>query len=294
MSPTALRRAVGLSALLIVLSLALGYVHVGGTFAIWDGETTNAGSAFAAGWVGPATSIGTPAPSGYGASLTWTPGTDGPVTGQELDSVDGGTGASASCGTYGLAATMSSATTSSYTASGTSAANGHWWCYRLVSTSATAWTASATFAPVRVGLIPTAVAFANGATATSGTIDAGDTITIAFNQNVTTVSGSNVCVFSGASGAGAILIGDTTCSSAATDAYTIGRLTGLTIGGSGSQSLTATISAAGTQVSVAVTQTGPTVSGTSTFTASTGITSSTGSAAACTAANCLVTATGGF
>ena len=45
---------------------------------------------------------------------------------------------------------------------------------------------------------------------------------------------------------------------------------------------------------MSITQTGQTVSGTATYTASTSITSSTGGAAACTASNCLVTASGGF
>ncbi|HKI92344.1 MAG TPA: hypothetical protein VJ986_08575 [Gaiellaceae bacterium] len=292
MSPTALRRAVGLSALLIGLSILLGYVHAGGTFAILTGEVTNKDSALAAGWVGPPTGLGTPAPSGYGASLAWTPGTHGPVTGQQLYGVDGGAGASANCGTYALAATMASATTASYSTTGASGASGHWWCYRLVSTSATAWTAAADFTPIRVGLIPSTVALTNGGTA--GAVDSGDTITITFNQDVNTASATNVCLVSGASGAGVILIGDTTCAGAS-DSYTIGKLTGLTISSTGTASRTATVATSGNQVTVTVTSSGTrTVSGTATFTASTGITSSTGSAAACTASNCLVTASGGF
>lgn len=290
MSPTALRRAVGLSVTLIALSLGLGYAHVGGTFALWNGETANKDSAFAAGWVGPPTSLGTPTAAGYGASLAWTPGTHGPVTGQQLYSVDGGTGGSASCGTYTLAATMASASTAGYTATGTSGANGHWWCYKLFSTSATAWTASATFTPIRVGLIPTGVVIANGGTA--GKIDNKDTITITFNQNVGTAAGTKVCTFPGTSGGGTILLGDSTCSTTA-DAYTVGKITGVTVGGA-RQSLNATTTVSGTQVTFKVTQNGQTVSGTATFTASSSITSSTGSAAACTASNCVLTASGGF
>lgn len=288
MSRTALRRVVRVSVLLIALSLGLGYFRVGGTFALWQGEATNTGSAFAAGWIGPPTGLGTPTPSGYGASLSWTPGTHGPVTGQEVYGVDGGTGSSASCGTYTLLTTLASASTTAYTDAGTSAANGHWWCYEIVSTSATAWTASAAFTPIRVGLIPSTVALANG-TGTSGTIDAGDTITVTFNQTVGTVSGStNVCTFSGS---GVILIGDTGCG-AATDSYTIGKLSGLTLGGTAD--VAATVSSTGAQITVSVTGTGPTASGTGTLTASTSITSSTGSAAACTASNCQIAATGGF
>ena len=290
MSRTIRRRVVWLCAALICLSLALGYVRVGGTFAIWQGEATNTGSAFAAGWIGPATGLGTPTPSGYGAGLAWTPGTAGPVTGQQVYGADGGTGASASCGTYGLVATLTSASTSSYTPAGASTANGHWWCYKLVSTSATAWTASATFTPVRVGLIPTTVAIANGGTA--GKIDSNDTITITFNQNVGAATGTKACTFPGTSGAGTILLGDSTCSTTA-DTYTVGKITGVTVGGA-RQGLTATTTMSGAQITFKITQNGQTVSGTPTFTASSSVVSSAGSAAGCTASNCTVTATGGF
>lgn len=292
MSPTALRRAVGLSALSIALSLILGYVHFGGTFAIWDGSTSNASSAFAAGWVGPPTGLGTPTVRGYGASLAWTPGTAGPVTGQQLWGADGGTGGSASCGSYGSLVTMASATTASYNYAGSSTYNGHWYCYRMVSTSATAWTASASFTPLRVGLFPTGTAALSN-TGTAGTLTNGDKVTVTFNQNINAPTGTRVCAFSGASGSGVLLLGDSTCSTTS-DSYTLGKITGLTIGGSGHTLLTATSSRTSATLTVTITQTGPTVSGTGTFTASTSITSSTGSAAACQSSNCQVSTSGGF
>ncbi len=295
MRRTTLRRVVWLSALLIALSLALGYLHVGGTFAIWQGDTTNAGSAFAAGWIGPPTGLATPTPSGYGASLAWTAGTHGPVTGQTLYAADGGTGTTASCGTYGSGTTMASASTATYVTTGSSGNNGHWRCYEMVSTSATAWTASATFTPIRVGLYPKTVVISH--TGTAGTLSNGDKITITFNQNVGSVSGTKICQVAGASGTGVILIGDSTCSGSG-DAYTIGKLTGVTVSGSGTQSRNMTAAVANAVVTVSITQNGRTVSGTPTFTASTSVSSSaTPAAAACTSASaptCVVTATGGF
>lgn len=290
MSRTALRRAVGLSVLLITLSLALGSVHFGGTFAIWSASTSNAGSALEAGWIPPPTSLGTATPSGLGASLSWTAGA-APATGTKLKSADGGTGATASCGAYGSATTVTSPTTS-----GTTGTNGHWWCYKLTSTSATAWKSSAAkFTPIRVGLFPTTVAISN--TGTAGTLSNGDKITITFNQNVGSVSGTKICQVAGASGTGVILIGDSTCSGSG-DAYTIGKLTGVTVSGTGTQSRNMSAAVASAVVTVSITQNGRTVSGAPTFTASTSVSSSaTPTATACTSASaptCVVTATGGF
>jgi hypothetical protein len=283
MSRTALRRAVRLSIILIALSLALGYLRVGGTFALWEGATTNANSALEAGWIPPPTSLAA-TPSGDAAALTWTAGTS-PATGQQLTTADGGTGASASCGTYGSATSVTSPTTSAGT-------SGHWWCGELVSTSATAWQSIvATFTPIRVGLFPTAVAIANGGT--GGSLDGGDTITITFDQSVDAASGTSVCAFGGASGTGAILIGDSTCSSSATDPYTIGELTGLTVGGT-VQAVSASVSTSDATITVTVGASGPSITGAGTFTASTSLTSTTGSVAACAASYCTVGPSGGF
>ena len=293
MSPTALRRAVGLSVTLIALSLGLGYARVGGTFAIWDGETTNKDSAFAAGWVGPPTGLGTPTASGYGASLAWTPGTHGPVTGQQLSSVDGGTGARARCGTYAVAATMASASTSTYTATGTIGANGHWWCYKMVSTSATAWTASATFTPVRVGLIPTAVSITNG----DGALGKSDTVTITFNQQpAAPTSPMVVCAFGGS---GTVVLGDTHAGgcSATSDTSSLGTIAGMSLATGTLTFGSSTVTRSGNTYVITLKGTNSTLAsgtGTATYTASTSIASSAGSAQACTTNNCLVIATGGF
>jgi hypothetical protein len=95
---------------------AAGAVAVGSTFASFSAETDNSTSTFPGGWIGPATSAAD-APSGYDASLTWTPGTHGPVTGQSLYWLDNGATSTCPASGYSLLATMANASTASYTAS---------------------------------------------------------------------------------------------------------------------------------------------------------------------------------
>jgi hypothetical protein len=207
-----------------------------GTFAVFNGETENTGSTFAGGWVGvpnsPAATV-----SGNNVSLTWTPGTHGPVTGQQLYGVDNGTNSNCTGAAYALLATLASATTSTYTdGRGTSSNGGNWFCYKLVSTSATVWTGETALSAVQLGLAATALSSANGGAhcslspaPTSGKVDCNDTLSITFNQKPLLPAGPiAVCVWS----SGSIVIGDsspTSCvSSAATS--TVGVLTGGTIG----------------------------------------------------------------
>lgn len=220
MSRRALRRAGGLCVVSIGLALALGYLHAGGALGVFAAEVTNKDATFSAGWVAAATGLGTPSPSGYDVSLAWTPGNHG-VTGQEVWGADGGTGAAASCGGYAKLATLASATTASYLDSNRgSALNGHWYCYRLVSTHGS-WTAQATFPAQRIGLAATGLAIANN----NNTIGNNDTITLTFNQRATGPTTIRVCVWSSSSG-NAIVLGDTTGScTSASDASSIGKLT---------------------------------------------------------------------
>lgn len=282
----------------------LAVFPVKGEFATFSAETENSASAFAGGWIPAPTSLTVSGPAGYGAGLTWVSGASAsapspnPVTGQQLFGVDGGTGASASCGsTYGLLSTMSGPTTTSYTDPGSSGENGHWYCYEMVSTSASTWTTAATFAPVRVGLYVTAVHVANGGSG-SNRMNSGDTITITFNQDVNTPTANHFCaVNSGANDV--IILGDTRASGtcATGDAYTIGKITGATISASITP-LTETVSVSGNVLTVQVTanstRTATGVPG-KTFTPSASVTSSVGSAAACTSASapvCVATTDG--
>lgn len=228
MRTNALRRAVSALVALAAIGLLLGNGVVGTTFALFNGETTNAGSAFAGGWVG-APSAATATATGYDVALAWTAGTHGPVTGQQLYGVDNTANSNCTGAAYALLATMASATTAAYTdaSRGTAVNNGDWYCYQLVSTSATSWTAPLSLAAVQLGLVTTAVQITNNGTANR--IQSGDTIKLTFNQR-TTVGTANirVCVFTN----GTILLGDTTAGcTASTDTYTVAKLvvTGATI-----------------------------------------------------------------
>ena len=217
-------------AALSLAALLLSSGSIGDTLALFNGETQNAGSTFAGGWIG-APSAATSSVSGYDASFAWTPGTHGPVTGQQLWGVDNTTNSNCTGAAYASLATMASATTAAYTdaSRGTAANDGDWFCYELVSTSATVWTALDPLPAFQIGLVANALSIANSNIA--GRIEKNDTIKITFNQR-TNLGTANirVCVWS----TGSIVLGDTTggCT-ASTDAYSVGKMTvaGATIPG---------------------------------------------------------------
>jgi hypothetical protein len=100
--------------LLVVLFAPSAVGGAPGTLASFTAETANQTSPLAAGWIGAATSL-TVTPSGYDAQLAWTPGTHGPVAGQQLYVYDNGS--SAGCPSSGYSpVTTASAGTSSLTA----------------------------------------------------------------------------------------------------------------------------------------------------------------------------------
>ncbi len=267
MRRSALRRAIGAGVVLTAGALLLGNNIVGTTFALFNGETSNANSAFAGGWVGaPAAATATAA--GYDMGLAWTPGTHGPVTGQQLFGVDNGTNSNCTGAAYVLISTLTNAATAAYTdaSRGTLANDGNWFCYQLVSTSATSWTAPLALSAVQLGLVTTAVQITNVGTANR--IEKNDTIKLTFNQRTNLGTGNiKVCVFS----PGTIVLGDTNngnnCGTAA-DGFTVGKLTlaGATIPGalnfnastvalSATAPWTMTITLAGTNSTTAMTGT---------------------------------------
>ena len=300
----ALRRAIGLCTVLITASLLLSGVPVGSTFAFLDGQTQNVGSVFAAGWIGAPTGA-TATVSGYDVGFTWTPGTDGPVTGQKLSGVDHTTNANCTSVTYASLATLASATTSSYTDSNRgSTANGDWYCYQLLSTSAWSWTAPLNLPALQLGLAATGLSIANAGT--SGTIEDNDTITVTFNQQTTLTAGTTVkvCAWAGSPTAGSIVIGDTVGNCTASgDAYSVGRLTNIAVGTTRTF-LTSTISAVASSapwtatITLAGSSGSSTESGTAKFTSSTSVKSAatTDQATACTATttNCQPSTTSTF
>lgn len=232
MRPKALRWAGGAIVVLSLAGLLLSTGPLGSTLALFNGETENATSTFAGGWIGAATGP-TATPSGYDIALAWTPGTHGPVTGQQLDGVDNTTSSNCTGAAYALLHTMASATTATYTdaSRGTASNDGDWFCYELISTSATVWTATTVLPAVQLGLVASGLSIANVGTA--GKVNANDTITITFNQKPILPTGNvNVCVVASTT----IVIGDTTATGAttcrSTDAYNIGEiaLSGATLG----------------------------------------------------------------
>jgi hypothetical protein len=232
-SRRALRWAGGAVVVLAFVALLLSSLPLGDTLALFNGETQNAGSTFAGGWVGAATTP-TVIPTGFDTALAWTPGTHGPVTGQQLFGVDNTTSSNCSGAAYAALATMATALTAVYTDASRANAgnNGDWFCYEMVSTSATVWTAATPFAALQIGLVANSLAMANVGTA--GRFNANDTITVTFNQKPIIPAGAvKVCVVAPAT----IVIGDTTAAGtgsgncAAGDAFNIGKvtLTGATI-----------------------------------------------------------------
>jgi hypothetical protein len=229
-----LRRVSGAGAVLLACTaLALSTGVVQSTFAIFSGETTNANSVVAGGWTLAPTSL-TAKPSGYDASLAWTAGTHG-VNGQRLYGVDNGTTNNCTGVTYAALANMASGTTAAYTHAnvGAGTANGHYYCYQLLSTStaltsltsATGWTAATTVGPIRIGLAANSVANSNGGT--SGRMDSGDKIVLVFNQATNfTASTIKVCALSGTTG---VYLGDSATNCGTSDTYALGKLTGKTL-----------------------------------------------------------------
>jgi hypothetical protein len=179
------RVAIGALALLLV-GAALAAGQVTGTFAIFNADTESPNATAAGGWI--------PAPSGLSSSvgggsndqaqLGWTSGhsaalpSPNPVTGQQLQVADGGSGASASCGAYADQGAALAAAATSTTDGGAGVALSNWWCYQMVSLSGGSWTSSAEFTPVRL-LVPLSVVFAGNG---DHKVESGETITITFNR----------------------------------------------------------------------------------------------------------------
>ena len=244
----------------------------------------------------------TGAASGHDVNLSWTAGTNG--NGYAIAAAANGT--SSNCTAASFSALTTTAGTS-ITDTGRFTPQGTFECYRVTTTYGT-WssqTANPTVA-VRLGVVAQSVAVANGGTA--GRFDQGDTITITFNQAITTASGpvaaNNICTNTG----GTVMLGvtgsGTTCSTAT--ATTIGTLTSLTINRAARYAATYTWSAGNTVLTVTIGARSagaqdPTISGTAVYTpttTATGLLSATGSFHTCSSntggGSCTPSATGSF
>jgi hypothetical protein len=107
--------------------------------------------------------------------------------------------------------------------------NGSFVCFQVAGAqSIGGWyspAANANGTAVRVGLWPNTVALANHGT--NNSLNAGDTIIITYSQNVSVpTSNITVCAFT----SGTLIIGDLNSCSSDSDSYSIGTITGLTIG----------------------------------------------------------------
>jgi hypothetical protein len=235
------------SSVAILIACALLAVfggRIGTTFALFNAETENVNSAFTNGWLDPPT-IGTVTAAGNNVTITSTPGTHGPGSGegQAIYAVDNGTSANCVTATYPTTITGTATVTSTYTDAGgtttgtgtgrgTTANAGDYYCYKIAATAGTAWLSlQSSGLGTQVGLFANALAFANHGT--TGRIDKTDTIKINFNQATnlpTTATTLKVCVKAGTAGAGVIYLGDpaTTCGTG--DSATLATITGLTIG----------------------------------------------------------------
>ena len=259
---------------LVILSstaLVLSTGIVGSTLAIFNGETQNAASSFAGGWIDAPSAL-TAGASGYDVALGWTPGTHGPVTGQTLNGVNNGTNSNCTGAAYAFVATLGSAI-ATYTDSsrGNAGNNGNWFCYQLVSTSATVWTAQAS-KPLQVGLATTGIAIAN--VGTDNSVDAGDTITLTFNQKTNLAASGSLKVCVARVGHDHHRRHRGRCGCMTRDAIHVGVITGVTIGTSrlyGGSTFTARTSAPWTTTITLVGGGTSTYSGTATFTPSASI-----------------------
>ena len=110
----------------------------------------------------------------------------------------------------------------------TSSDNGAYVCYQVAGASSIGgWyspSQNANATAVRAGLWPTAVTLTNHVT--NNSIAAGDAVLITFNQNIATSGGTfRVCAFTSG---GTLILGDLNNCTSTSDAYSIGKITGLT------------------------------------------------------------------
>jgi hypothetical protein len=295
---------------------------VGVTSAFFQAELDTKTATWAGGYLAvptiaavyPSTAVSTI--GGYDGVLVWTNGTDETTTANEIQQIygaDQGTTTNCSGANYSttvLNSTTSPTTTQAFTytdanrATTPSNINGNWYCYEIVhgwpNTTAPVWTATAT-TNVQIGLAPRNVPISiNSGSTGNGTAGTNDTFAILFNQPVTgagacsTNNCSAICQFhTTGTGGDTTLIGDTTCSTTS-DSYTVGKITGITNGGTNNshKKSGAKIAISGNQVTVTLGQNGTTESTGGTFTPSTSILSAatTHQATACTTGvNCTIT-----
>jgi hypothetical protein len=290
-----LRRAGNSWLVLGVLAILFVGGFAGSTFGYFDASVDQDTTSFPGGYVAAATSQ-TATASGYDGVVTWAlPDTTG-VQGQQVLMGDNTTSTDCSAVTYSSTIATLAPSTSTYTDSNRTATTGagDQFCYAVRTYWTTnSWDYVARAPATQLGLVVDSVVITSHSTA--GTLSNNDTIILTFNQEPATPASATICTFHTG---GIILIGDSTCS-AATDTSLIGKLSGFTVGGVGHQKRTATVTistSAPWTMTVKITQTGQTVSGTGTFTPSPSLVSATTTdqATVCTSGGCVPSPSGSF
>jgi hypothetical protein len=294
---TRCRRALLLPA---VAALALGFLapRSGASF---NASTANQGNVYALTAL-YAPSVLTATPSGHDVNLSWTAGTNG--SGYSVLGVANGNSSNCTGASF---ASVGSAAGTSYSDTGRYTPQGTYFCYQVKTTYA-GWTSvsSNPTAAAQLGVVASSVVAANGGT--SGKLDPGDTITVTFNQPISTATGpsgtNSVCAIAGAT----IVLGSTTTSGvcAASEIVNLGKLTGGTSSANARFAATYAWSNANKKLTVTVGArssgvANPSVSGTWALTPTTTaskLLSATGSFQTCNTntggGNCLPTLSGGF
>jgi hypothetical protein len=206
---------------LAVVALVLGSTLAGRSLASFNGQTGNPGNRYAFTALYAPSSL-TATPSGHDVGLGWTAGSNG--SGYQVLGVNNGT--SSNCSSVSYASVASTAGTT-YSDTGRSTPQGTWFCYQ-VKTSYGVWTSvnNNPSTAAQLGVAAATVTAANGGN--SGKLDAGDTITITFNQPITPGTGpastDTVCAVNGTT----IQLASTTTSGncAAAETVDLGTLTG--------------------------------------------------------------------
>jgi hypothetical protein len=249
--------------------------------------------------VGAASAL-TGASSGHNVILNWTAGSG--TTAYAVNGIANGT--SSTCPATGYSnlsnPTATTLTDARYTPQGT------YECYQVVSAHGS-WSSQSgnPTVAVQLGVVASSVTIANGGTA--GTLDAGDVITVTFNQPISTSTGppagDSIC---SKNGTDEIVLGSTGTGSSCSDSQDdLGILDGGTVGKKGRWNATWTWSAGNTVLTVNVgaltSGQDTTVTGAQTFNpdpTSTDLLSATGSFNTCSSntggGNCLPVAGGSF
>jgi hypothetical protein len=261
-----LLRACGVAALCVAASFAVLYHGtIGSTFAYFDAETENIGSAFAGGWLTAPTTF-TVTASGNNATLKWTAGAQGTNLQAINGSVTSG-GTSTTCPTTltTIASPAYATGANTYTDTGRGIGiGGEHYCYQVASayqfattvaattnaittvaatttTTPTNWSTAATGVVVQFPFFPYSVTPANGGSSTTGKISAGDTITIKYNNTPTSLTGGTIAVCAWTTG-NKLVLGDpnaTKCNSSSA----VGSIGTLTLSGGRTISANANFSA---------------------------------------------------